>query len=153
MYKRFDQDVFVANIQIILEQFSYPMHLIKTDESMSCTCIDPTTKAANMFCTKCLGAGYRIRIKNIEGANRSNKISFRTYGVSETGTTNIFYFNNKYDIKKSDMIVDSAGMYVVERFNPETAANNEVVYYRAEANRVKSYEKERLANFYKILGG
>lgn len=149
----FNQDLFAGGILYILKQFAYDMYIISIDKSMICTCVsDIENKNPNLECKKCLGTGYRIRIKKVKGANRTGKSSFRTYGVSENGTTNIFYFSGKYPIKENDLIVENNNMYIVERCNKETGAENKVIYYRAEANPVKQYPTVRISNFNEIIG-
>ena len=149
----FNHDGFAKNIHLILRQFAYEMYLVRTDQNMTCTCVDPVSKAPDLMCEKCLGTGFRIRIQKVKGANRENKVMFRTYGTSENGTTNIFYFEDNYPIKEKDLIYDSSGLYIVQRYQPETGANNKVIYYRAEANPEKQFEQERIKNLEKIISG
>lgn len=64
-----DNQYFHDKIRKTIEECSYKFFIVIPDLERACTCTCHSTKTANPKCKKCLGTGYRITIKTIEGAS------------------------------------------------------------------------------------
>ena len=135
---------FDSKIQKVVNLFAHPVWFIVADETLSCSCVDFTSKVPDPQCRKCFGTGHKIQLIKVKAAHQHNKISFRGKGVgfNEVDVVSVYYTNMETKIKPGDIIVDRECVDVVKDVYHERSDGSEVVYWRIETVPKKSYADE-----------
>ena len=64
-------------VNTLINRYGYYQYIVKLNKSLICECVNPSTKEPNLYCKKCLGTGYHIKIVKVFGASREG----REYGT------------------------------------------------------------------------
>lgn len=147
---------FNKNILKIIDKLSYPMYIVCLDKRYKCPCLSQHENA-DKNCTKCLGTGYKIKIKKIEGVMEPDEVSVRLSGSQQKMAVNNYYFNaKKVDgslIKPDNLIVREDEVDIVQDPKKYRSDSNNVIYYYVEGVKLRSYKNTFLKNFYNLIGG
>ena len=76
----------------------YDMWLVSPDKHIDCVCKNYDTRQGNRLCPRCLGTGYKIKIKKIKGVRQPGTVSSSGMGV--TTETGIYFFKEDYHLKE-----------------------------------------------------
>lgn len=140
---------FNKSIKRIIKKFEYDFFLIQQDFEVKCSCHDFSTKQGVPSCEKCLGTGYKIKIRKIRGASEDRKITYRNLGLEERSVGYTYFIDEKYPIYEDNIIVDKDLVLVAYRV--ERSKTNEPVYSKCLAVQKKSDSKMLLRMFKKIV--
>ena len=144
---------FDSNLRRIIDNFAYPVYAVQQYEDVKCTCANETGKDADYNCHKCLGMGHKITIRKIKGVKQlTNKVSFRTYGVSENVNTAVFYFDCNYPVKIGNMIIDQDEVWIIQDSTPQYSDKRNIVCFLCTAVPIKAHTDIILKNFHEIVG-
>lgn len=130
--------------------FEYDMWLISPDKHIDCICKNYDTKQAKRNCKRCLGLGYKIKIKKIKGVRQPGTMS--AAGIQLTTETGIYFFKQDYHIKDDDLIVWHDEIEQVTKTERHCSDAQKPVYFRCETKPKKADNDIFLINFYKAIG-
>lgn len=123
---------FNNNILNTIKEFEKSMFLIQQDESRYCTCMDINTLEGNPNCPKCLGMGYKIKIKKIKAARQDTELPDALRPTSEILLSTILYMDNKYGkLKRDNIIVDNQDVFYIYQPKQERGFNSKDLYQKA----------------------
>ena len=54
----------------LIDRYGYWFYVVKCVPGTECSCVNHTTKAADIKCKRCLGTGHKIRIIKVFGSIR-----------------------------------------------------------------------------------
>ena len=141
---------FDENIQALITMLEYDMWLVAPDKHIDCVCKNFTTKQGDPSCPKCLGTGYKIRVKKIKGVRQPTvTLSAQLPVKTETG---VFFFKVDYKIKDDDLIVWNNEIEQVVKTERHCSDAQKPVYYRCETIPKKSDNNIFLKTLYKGIG-
>ena len=126
------------------------MWLVSPDKHIDCVCKNYETKQSSKICKRCLGLGYKIKIKKIKGVRQPGSMS--ASGMQLNTETGIYFFKNDYKIKDDDLIIWHDEIEQVTKTERFCSDAQKPVYYRCETKPRKSDTEIFLKNFYKAIG-
>jgi hypothetical protein len=145
---------FDENILKIIEKFSYKFFVVITDHDVKCTCLNGGTTQADPACKKCLGTGFKIKIKEVEGASTESGAPKTIRGSGGFIVAKSFYIKSEYNIELNldDIIVDGNEVYIVYQGSEKTSFHGQKVYKKYTGIPKKTDATILLKNFNKIVG-
>lgn len=103
---------FTFNIWKSIERFSYDVWIVKRIPTVTCTCVNHTTKQPKNDCKKCLGTGTKIKIYKARAVLREAKDQESVFSDTRLSSTpKITYFKYGTFIEKDDYIIDKENIY------------------------------------------
>lgn len=140
---------FNQSIKNIIKKFEYEFFVIQQNFEVRCTCHDFSTKQGEPSCKKCLGTGYKIKIKKIKGASEDRKITYRNLALEERSVAYTYFIDEKYPIYEDNIIVD--GELALVAYRVERSKTTEAVYSKCLAVQKKSDSNLLLRMFKDIV--
>ena len=128
----------------------YDMWLVSPDKHIDCVCKNYDTRQGNRLCPRCLGTGYKIKIKKIKGVRQPGTVSSSGMGV--TTETGIYFFKEDYHLKDDDLIIWNDEIEQITKTERYCSDAQKPVYYRCETKPKKTDNKVFLNNFYRAIG-
>lgn len=110
-----DANIFTKKIKDIIEICSYNFFLVQQDFKIKCTCLNQTTLQPDANCKKCLGTGYKVKIKICRGASDDELKGGATLSARSSRIIKKYYIDNKYNISENNLIIDDYNIYYVYR--------------------------------------
>ena len=100
-------------VNTLIDRYGHYSYITKLNKALKCECVNPTTKEPNVYCKKCLGTGYHIKITKVFGASREGREfeSDRTQAFAVT--PKVFYFKGFLNVNKDDILIDSENVYII----------------------------------------
>ena len=138
-------------IDSILEKFSYEFYTVAPDENTVCPCVNYTTKQGDPSCKICLGVGYKITIRKVEGAREGARSTFQNMSARESSVSYVYYIKSKFQIKEKDIIVDEDIVAEIHRMDNRLSADRRNVFNKCLAVSKKSNVQLFLKNFKEII--
>lgn len=140
---------FDENILKIIDMLEYKMYLIKLDKHIDCVCKNFDTKQGNKFCPRCLGTGYKIKIKEIKAVRQPLDISTANMGVrSEVG---VYFMKYDYKIAEDDLLIWGNEIEKVVKTDRFCSDSEKPVYFRCETTPKKYNNKLFLKMFFYVF--
>jgi hypothetical protein len=139
----------------VLDQFAYPMFLVKVNPQLDCPCVTSPGGDADPGCVLCLGTGKKITIRKIKGLSQNSKAVFRTAQnnvKNESSNMPFFYVLPKYPVAIDDMFVENDSIFIATRVDPKKCEKGNVAYYYCETAPKKAHQAKILANFRSLIG-
>jgi len=140
----------------IIEQFEYDIYVVNRDAHYKCVCVDYNNGDAIPSCDKCLGTGYKIKIKKIKGVGQWTGIPNAAPSAGrfsdDTSKGRRYYTRAKYNIKEEDIIVDNLEPFIIMSEKMFKSFSGEDVYRLALGYELKNDSHAFIANFRKIVG-
>lgn len=141
----------IRNIITILE---YPMYIVARDIRYRCPCMDHND-VPDPGCKKCLGTGYKIKIKKVLGVMEPDEVSVRLSGQQQKIASNYYYFNaekvkDEY-VQPGNIVVREQEADILQSPKKYRSDSNKVIYYYVEAVNMKSNRDLFLKNFWKLV--
>lgn len=135
----------------LIDRYGYYAYWVKLNKSMSCECVNPSTKEPNKECKRCLGTGYYISIHRIFLASREGKEYESDRAQSFAVTPKIIYVKGFVDFSKDDIIVDSESVYTVYTYQHIRGKGGVQSYTKAIAPDLKLNRSQFLKMFKELL--
>lgn len=138
-------------VRSVLEQVQgdiYIVHLIKENK---CTCLKPGSQEPDYACKKCLGTGYRIKIKKAKAVIQDSNLATTVRSTTETVIAKDCYLLAEYQIALQDIIVSNQYILIVNEVKESRSQNNETVYKRCFGVNKKYYTEIFRENFNAII--
>ena len=102
-----DKPAFNQMFLNMIDQFSHAFYHIQLDKSFKCTCYKEGTAQPDPKCPKCLGTGYRIKIRKIYGAAQESGIPLTSKEKTSFSMTSNYFVRSRYNIKRQDLFYDN----------------------------------------------
>lgn len=122
------ENSFNNNVKEIIDLLSYDVYIIRQDYDVKCSCVNYDTKEGDINCPKCLGTGYKIRIKKISVASQETDVPTPTTKSFDSAIARMYYTKDNIHIDYGNIIVDNGNPYTVHRKKDYTSFLNEKVY-------------------------
>ena len=135
----------------LIDRYGYYAYWVKLNKSMSCECVNPSTKEPNKECKRCLGTGYYISIQKIFLASREGKEYESDRAQSFAVTPKIIYTKGFVNFSKDDLIVDSESVYTVYTYQHIRGKGGVQSYTKAIAPDLKLNRSQFLKMFKELL--
>lgn len=147
---------FNPKIKQVIDTLKFPMYIVVLDKSLRCTCLD-NHGVPDVTCQKCLGTGYRAKIKKVSGVMEPDELTYREDGTTQKMRANFYYFARE-DVPPNSMYAENLLVRdhsVDEIVNVEEyrSDSNRVLYYYVEAARKLQERYSFIDTFYKAIKG
>ena len=145
---------FNKKIQAIIKKLNFPVYVVVLDKHYKCTCVDMNNQP-DASCPKCLGTGYKIKIRKTVAAMEPDDVSVRLNGTSDKIASNCYYFDASTvpsDVPQTDNLVirdDEVDVLLSPKLY--RSDSNKVIYYYCEAVDKKANRELFLKNFRKLV--
>lgn len=137
----------------IIDMMSHPFFIVQQDFDVKCTCVTDTTVHADPACPRCLGTGFKIKIREIDGASQDTDIPAAMRAGMEIIIARNYYVPAKWGgFKKDNIIVDGDKVLFVYQPWEGRSFKNELVYHKLISITKKLDTKVFLQNFNAIVG-
>lgn len=122
-------DKFTEKIQKAIEECSYPFFVVQQDFNKKCPCVDASTGEADPNCKKCLGTGYKVKIKISHGASYEEmKVGGSSMSAKNSRVVKHYYTNRNCDLKQDNYIIDENELFYVYRISNLKGIHNEYTH-------------------------
>lgn len=142
---------FDKNVLRIIDKLSYNFFLVQQNKNIRCTCQKIGTGQALPGCPRCLGTGYKIKIREAYGASQESTMPAT---VREQGAFVIarnYYINYDYHIDNDNIIVDDGEVFFVYQQNELRGFHGQKVYQKCLSMKKKTDVTAFLEAFNKIV--
>ena len=138
-------------VNTLINRYGYYQYIVKLNKSLVCECVNPSTKEPNIYCKKCLGTGYHIKIVKVFGASREGREyeSDRTQAFAVT--PKIFYFKGFLNIGKDDILIDSENVYIIYSYQHHRGVKGHQAFTRCVCPDLKLNKMIFLKMFKEVL--
>lgn len=144
---------FNRGIREIIHILQFPMYIVILDRETSCSCVD-RKDTADPNCPHCLGTGYKIKIRKILGAMQPDTDTFRIVEKKSIVSDQYFFDSNNVTpemMMYNNIIVRDDEVDILDQPKKFHSDSNDIIYYYANSQSKKTYKKEFLKNFYKLV--
>lgn len=146
---------FNKKIRKIITILEYPMYVVIRDKNFKCQCRD-INAVPDPHCMKCLGTGYRIKIKEIPGVMEpDDNPAMRMNEQADRTSMNYYYFNSEKvdiaDIQRKNLIVRDDEVDLLMTPRQYRSDSNSPIYYYVRAIPMQVNQQLFLRNFHKVL--
>lgn len=114
----------------------HKFYFLERDLKIKCTCNQHETSQGDPKCPKCLGTGYKIRIREILGATQESDIP-STYRIDNFVISKNFYIDSKHAVKKDDIFIDDDEIYIVVEVRRQISLEGTIPLKKAACVRKK----------------
>lgn len=143
-------------IQNIIAKVEYPMYIVQQDYRYTCTCNDIASKQGKPDCPKCLGTGYKIKIRKIKGVWQPEEITIRIDSMPNNVSSGVYYFREQgyLNVEEGNVVIrDSDNIEIIQK--PKryySDSNDEIVYYQCTCVKKRNFRDKFWEMFTKIIG-
>lgn len=147
---------FNKNLRDIIQKIEYPMYIVQQDYRYTCTCNDIASKQGNADCPKCLGTGYKIKIRKIKGVWQPEEITIRLDSMPNNVLSGVFYFREQgnLNVEEGNVVIrDADNIEIIQK--PKrwyTDSNDEVVYYQCTCVKKRNFREKFWKLFCEAIG-
>ena len=139
---------FNQQIHYIIDLLEHEFFVVHCDSAFRCTCIQEGTESADPTCKRCLGTGYRIKIKKAKGASQMTDLPSTTHKGGGIIINVDYYIKQPTKIKRGDYIVDDDTVYLVHEAQKLNSFKAENVFLKANCVTKKTDQKIFLKYFH-----
>ena len=138
-------------VNTLINRYGYYQYIVKLNKSLICECVNPSTKEPNLYCKRCLGTGYHIKIVKVFGASREGREyeSDRTQAFAVT--PKIFYMKGFLNVGKDDLLIDSENVYIIYSYQHHRGVKGHQAFTRLVCPDLKLNKMTFLKMFKEIL--
>lgn len=147
---------FNPKIKQVIDVLKFPVYIVILDKSLRCTCLD-NNNIPNVTCTKCLGTGYRAKIKKAFAVMEPDELTYREDGATQKMRANYYYFARE-DVPLNSMyaenlIVRNNSVDEIINVQEYRSDSDKILYYYVEAVRKLQERYSFIDTFYKAIKG
>lgn len=146
---------FNRNIKGIIKKLNFPVYVVVLDKRYVCTCRDENN-VPDPACPKCLGTGYRIKIRKCLAAmepedenglirNEGKRVMNSYYFDADTTPREVVQIEN--------IIVRDDEVDILMYPKLYRSDSNKVIYYYCPSAEKRTHKDVFLENFWKLVGG
>ena len=143
---------FDSSILKVIEKLSYEFFVVNLNPEVKCVCIKDATAQADPTCKKCLGTGFKIKIKQVTGASQDSGIPQTIKAGNQFIIAKNYYIKNDYVLNNDDIIVDNDEVYFVYQKSNLTSFKGNKVYQKCSCIIKKLDSISFMKNFNEIVG-
>lgn len=146
-----DANIFTGKIKQVIECCSYNFFLIQQDFNIKCTCLNQTTLQPDDNCKKCLGTGYKVKIKKCRGASDDQLKGGATLSARSSRIIKKYFIDSKYSIFENNLIIDNYNVYYVYRTQKMRGVYEQYTHKEITATLKTENHDKILNNFLNII--
>lgn len=109
--KEITKRTFNKSIENIMDLLDHEFYVVYLDKSISCTCLHQGTGQAEPTCKRCLGTGFKIKIRKCHGVCQDSAIPSTIRNTTGFVISRNYYFKAKDRLNNDDLIVDDNGVW------------------------------------------
>jgi hypothetical protein len=143
--------VFTDKIKQTIEQCAYNFFVVQQDENFKCSCVNHSTKQPDPACKKCLGTGFKVKIKKMRGACYEEMKGGATLSSKTSRIMRTYYVDNKYDFWENNYIIDRGQIYYVYRSAILVGLGGEITHKQVTSVLKTEDHDKVLKNFMHII--
>lgn len=147
---------FNNGLQKMIAKVEYPMYIVQQDYKYRCTCNDIASKQGNLNCPKCLGTGYKIKIRKIKGVWQPEEITIRIDSMPNNVLSGVFYFREQgnLNVEEGNVVIrDQDNIEIIQKAKRfYSNSNKEVIYYQCTSVKKRNYRNEFWKMFCDLVG-
>lgn len=144
-------DVYNKKIRYVMDNVQKDIYIINLFKENKCTCLHSGSSEPNPRCKKCLGTGYRIKIKKAKGVLQDSDLASTIRSSSQTIVAKNCYLLEEYSIGIDDLIISEDYILLVNEIKEYRSRDNEVIYRRCFCVDKKYYTEDFINNFNAIV--
>lgn len=139
-------------IQDIIHKFKYSFYVIQQDFNIKCPCVHHSDQP-DPGCMLCLGTGFKIYIREMQGYSEDMMQSIRQSFSSEPVMSRDYYICSHYLIRRKNIIVemDEKEAYNVHEMERLTSVEKDKIYQLCYTYPKKTDNGLFIKNFEKII--
>lgn len=137
----------------LIQLMEVPVWLIQPNETIDCTCKDPTSKHGDPICPNCLGFGQKITIREV-------RAHIQPLFSTDSADDKLFlmrgydiYLRNEFPVFAGDIIVFGNKIIKITYVMDWYSNTPDCVYYNANGVDYKRNPQAFMNNFKNIVGG
>lgn len=138
-----------------IQKWSYPIWFVIKDNAIDCPCKDPTTHQPDPNCKKCFGTGKKVKIRRMNAAHQTNRVSVRGegMGMGEIDVISVYYTLKDVEATEEDLVLDGNDLDVIQHYYTMRSDHSDPVYYKYETAPLKSNRALIMSNLKSVLKG
>ena len=135
----------------LIDRYGYWFYVVKCIPGTECSCVNHTTKAADIKCKHCLGTGHKIKIIKVFGSIREKNERETEANTYVNSTHKIVYIKGMHNIKKDDIVIDNEDIYHVLSRQYHKGEKGEFAFTRLVCPYIKGNVSHIIRNFKELL--
>lgn len=150
--KEATKSLFNKNIEKIMALLDHEIYVVYLDKTVKCTCLHEGTSQPDAACKKCLGTGYKIKIRKCMAVCQNTSVPTTIRNTTGFVIARNYYVRASDSLKNDDIIVDGEGVYFLFQ-GPEFASfDGQYIFQKCSAMPKKLDTEDFLINFNQIVG-
>lgn len=146
------KDLFNKNIEYIIELLDHEVYVVYLNKKVKCTCLQEGTSQPDANCKRCLGTGYKIKIRKCMAACQDSSIPSTIRNTTGFVISRNYYVRSKDRLNNDDIIVDGNDVYFLFQGPDYASFDGKQVFQKCSAMPKKLDSEEFFVNFNKIVG-
>ena len=147
------KQAFNKGILNIIDLMKYKIYVINRETDILCTCYNTGTSQADPNCPRCLGTGYKLKIRETEAACNETGAPSVMRNSTEFVVSRTYYIPNDIRLNNDDIIVDNGEPWFVVQGTELRSFEGEKVYSKYTCMNKKLNSDVFMENFNKIIKG
>lgn len=142
---------FNKGILNIINLMKYPIYAVTCDKNIKCTCYKQGTSQADPNCPRCLGSGYKITIKETEGACNETGAPAVMRNTTAFVISRSYYIPSDIQLENDDFIIDDGEPWFVIQAPEFRSFGGERIYKKYVCMNKKLDVNIFMTNFNNII--
>lgn len=143
---------FDRKLERIMELLDHEFYVVYLDKSVKCTCLHQGTGQPEPTCKRCLGTGFKIKIRIVQGVSQESSIPSTMRNTTGFVISRNYYLKSKDRMNNDDLIVDGNGIWFVFQAPDYASFDGEYIYQKCSAMPKKLDPAVFFKNFNQIVG-
>lgn len=146
---------FHRGLHKLIKKIEYEMYIVNVDRNYTCTCLGKEANEGDPNCPKCLGTGYKIKIRKILGIKQPYKTVSKGASGAESLSSAVsrYYIDDKYGpVKNGDLMFVKDEIDVIKLARKHKIDSTIDHYFECSAVLKKYNTKTIYKNFLKLIG-
>lgn len=150
--KESTKHLFNRGIENIIELLDHEIYVVYLNKHIKCTCLQEGTSQPKPGCKRCLGTGYKIKIRKCMAACQDSSVPSTMRNTSGFVISRNYYVKSKDRLNNDDIIIDGNDIYFLFQGPDYASFDGKQVYQKCSAMPKKLDSEEFFANFNSIVG-
>lgn len=143
---------FNRNIERIMELLDHEIYVVYLDKSVTCTCLHPGTSQPEAGCKKCLGTGFKIKIRKALATSQESSVPSTIRNTTGFVISRNYYIKSKDRLNNDDIVIDGTDIWFAFQAPDYASFDGVYIYQKCSCMPKKLDAKIFFENFNKIVG-
>lgn len=146
------KNTFNKNIERIMDLLDHEFYVVYLNKAVRCTCIHQGTSQAEPTCKKCLGTGFKIKIRKVRGVCQDSSIPSTIRNTTGFVISRNYYVKTKDRLNNDDIIVDDNSVWFIFQGPDYASFGGKQVFQKCSVMPKKLDPDMFFKNFNQIVG-